>query len=150
MDHISHMRNKQARLNLLWYQHIGLKLLISFIVIHCGHSFEWIWIVPYPRMLCAKYGWNWPIGSGEEESKIMSMYFHYFVIISPWWRELPFIWTNLNQCQSKILCAKFSWNWSCGPGEEDVKLLNVFRHMDDDRQAIRIHVARLSFLLRCP
>ena len=21
----------------------------------------------YPRMLCAKFGWSWPIGSGEEE-----------------------------------------------------------------------------------
>ena len=33
------------------------------------------------RMLCAKFGWNWPSGSWEEEFKISSMYFCYLVII---------------------------------------------------------------------
>ena len=43
----------------------------------------------HPRMLCAKFGWNWPSGSGEEDFLISSMYFHYFVIISPWKRVGP-------------------------------------------------------------
>ena len=47
-------------------------------------------------MLCAKFGWNWPSGSGEEDFKISSMYFRYLVIISPWKRAEPFIWMNLN------------------------------------------------------
>ena len=38
----------------------------------------------YPRMLCAKFGWDWPSRSGEDFFKILSVYFRYFVIISPW------------------------------------------------------------------
>ena len=33
---------------------------------------------PHPRMLCAKIGWNWLSGSGEEIFLISSMYFCYF------------------------------------------------------------------------
>ena len=33
--------------------------------------------------------------------------FHYFVIISPWKRLGPFIWTNLNPLHPCMLCAKF-------------------------------------------
>ena len=39
---------------------------------------------PHPRMLCAKIGWNCLSGSGEDDFLILSMYFHYFVIISSW------------------------------------------------------------------
>ena len=38
---------------------------------------------PHLRMLCAKFCWNSPNGSGED-IWISSMYFQYFVIISPW------------------------------------------------------------------
>ena len=69
---------------------------------------------PYLRMFCAKFGWNWPSGSGEEDFLILSMYFHYFVIISPWKRTGPFIWTNLNPCHPRMLCAKLGWNWLSG------------------------------------
>ena len=58
------------------------------------------------RMLCSKFGWNWPSGS-TEENQISSMYFHYFVIISPWKRAGPFIWTNMNPLYPRMLCAKF-------------------------------------------
>ena len=43
------------------------------------------------------------------------MYFPYLVIISPWKRAWPFIWTNLNPLHSRMLCAKFG----SGSGEED-------------------------------
>ena len=39
---------------------------------------------------------NWLGDSGEINFLVLSMYFHYFVIISPWKRAGPFIWTNLN------------------------------------------------------
>ena len=39
------------------------------------------------------------------------MYFQYFVIISPWKRVWPFIWTNLNPIHPRMLCANFGWNW---------------------------------------
>ena len=41
------------------------------------------------------------------------------VIISPWKRTEPFIWTNLNPLHPRMLCAKFGWNWTSGSGEED-------------------------------
>ena len=50
-----------------------------------------------PRMFCAKFGLYWLSGSGGEDFKISSMYFHHFIIISPWNRAGPFIWTNLNE-----------------------------------------------------
>ena len=65
----------------------------------------------YPRMLRAKFSWNWLSGPGEKDFIILSMYFHYFVIISPWKRAGSFIWTNLNPLHPRMLCAKFGWNW---------------------------------------
>ena len=44
-------------------------------------------------MLFAKFGWNWPDGSGEEDFKISSKYCRYFVIIFP--SKRAFIWINL-------------------------------------------------------
>ena len=73
----------------------------------------------HPRILCTKFGWNWPSGSGEEYFEIPLMYFPYLVIISPWKRAWPFIWTNLNPLHSRMLCAEFGWNWFNGSGEED-------------------------------
>ena len=55
------------------------------------------------------------------------MYFHYFVIISPWIGAAPFIWTNLNTLHPRMHCAKFGWNWPCGSKEEDFfNFVNVF------------------------
>ena len=34
-------------------------------------------------MLCAKFGWNCPRGSGGGDILILSMHFHYFIIIYP-------------------------------------------------------------------
>ena len=49
------------------------------------------------KMLSAMFGWNLPSGSGEKHFFIISsMYFRYFVIIFPWKRVGPFIWTNFN------------------------------------------------------
>ena len=73
----------------------------------------------HPGILCAKFGWNWPSGSGEEDVLISSMYFHYFIIISPWKGAGPFIWTNLNPLHPGILCAKFGWTWPSSSEEED-------------------------------
>ena len=85
-----------------------------------GWPFLWTKLNPLnPRMLCAKYSWNWLSGSGEEDFLISSMYFHYFVIISPWKRAGPFIWTNLNPHYPRMLCAKFGWDWPSGSWEEE-------------------------------
>ena len=52
------------------------------------------------RILCSKFGWNWPSGSGEEDFWISSMYFRYFAFISPWkYGEA----LNLNKLESPSL-----------------------------------------------
>ena len=123
-----------------------------FVIISPGKRvgpFIWTNLNPlHPRMLCAKFGWNWLSGSGDEDFLISSMYFHYFVIISPWKRVGPFIWTNLNSLHPRMLCAKFGWNWPSGSGEEDenVKSLHTYTQMDDGQQAIR--KGHLSYQLR--
>ena len=78
-------------------------------------------------MIYAKFGWNWPSGSGEEDFLNLSIYFHNFAIISPWKRAGPFIWTNLNPLHLRMLCAKFGWNWSTGSGEEDENVKSLQR-----------------------
>ena len=81
----------------------------------------------HPRMICIKFSWNWRSGSGEEDFLNTSMYYRYFMIISPWNMVGPFIWTNLNPLHLKMLCAKFGWNWLSGSGEEDfLYFVNVF------------------------
>ena len=60
-------------------------------------------------------------------------FFLKFSIISPWEREWPVIWTNLNSFHPNLLCTKFGWNWHGGSGE-DLKSLQT----DDGHQAIRI------------
>ena len=35
--------------------------------------FEQTWIPSNPRMLCSKFGWNWPSGSAEEDENVKSL-----------------------------------------------------------------------------
>ena len=72
----------------------------------------------YPWMICTKFAWNWPNGSGEKDFKFLTMYIPYFVIIFPWKRVGPFIWTNLNSLHPRKLCVKVGWNWPHGSGEK--------------------------------
>ena len=60
-----------------------------------------------PRMLWAKFGWNWPCDSWKHNFFSLSMYFRYFVIISPWKRAWPFIRRNVSPHHPSMLCAKF-------------------------------------------
>ena len=50
----------------------------------------------------------------EKISKFCQCIFRYFVIISPWKRAGPFVWTNLNSLYPTMLCAKLNWNWPSG------------------------------------
>ena len=54
-------------------------------------------------------------GSGEQDFLISSIYFCYFVIISPWKRVGPFILRNLNPFQPRMQCAKLV---EIGSGED--------------------------------
>ena len=54
------------------------------------------------------------------------MYFRKFVINSPSKRAGSFIWTNLNPLHPRMFCAKFSWNWLSGSGEEDILISSTY------------------------
>ena len=96
-----------------------------------------------PMMLCTKLGWNWHSGSEEEDFYISSMYFLYFVIIHPWKRVGPFIWTNLNPLHPRMLCAKFCWNWPSGSGEV-VNLFSLFPNHLPFRKSVALHMYKLE------
>ena len=81
-------------------------------------SFEQTWI-PFTKECFV------PSLDGEEDLEIFSMSFLYFVIISPWKRAGPFIWTNYNLLYPRMLCVKFGW--LSGPREEGfLNFINVF------------------------
>ena len=79
----------------------------------------------YPKMLCAKFGWNWPNGSAED-FLILLMYFCYLVNIFPWKMAWHLTWTNLNSLHSRVLFFKFGWNWPSGSGEELFLISSVY------------------------
>ena len=56
---------------------------------------------------------------------LQCFFLHFFVIISPWKRVGPFIWTNVNPLHPRVLCVKFGWNWPIGSGEDFFYFANV-------------------------
>ena len=125
-----HSPEKQFKsINTNEYQNVNYEKKKTIIyLIRIEWIFIWVNLNPlHPRMLVAKFGCNWSSGSGEENYLISSMYFCYFLFISPWKRAGPFIWTNLNPLHQRMLCAKFGWNWPSGSGEDE----NVKRTMDN-------------------
>jgi hypothetical protein len=80
-------------------------------------------------MICTKFEWNWPSGSGEDFFFNFLVYFYIFAIISPWKWPMVIIWTNLNPLPPRMICTKFGWNWLSGSGEE-VENVNVYRRTD--------------------
>ena len=131
MGHIAHLRKQFKSINTYDYIITLIKRrkknIIDFKRIYWFSIWTNLNPLP-PRMLCAKFGWNWPSGSGEEDFLISSMYFHYFVIISPWKRAGPFMWINLNPLHPRMHCAKFGWNWLSDSGEEDFLISSMYFH----------------------
>ena len=86
MGHTAHLRKQFNSINKYDYIITLMKRrknnIINFMRIYC--FFIWRNLNPlHPKMLCAKIVWNWLSGYGEEDFLISSMYFHYFVFISP-------------------------------------------------------------------
>ena len=88
--------------------------------------------------------WFW----GRRFFLISSMYFPYFVIISPWKRVGTFIWTNLNSHHPRILCVKYGWNRPSGSGEgdENVKSLRPRQRQRRQRRQRRTNFDQKSSL----
>ena len=70
-----------------------------------------------PRMLCAQLGWRWPTGSKEEDSKILSMCFCYFIVVSLSKKCGP----SFKQ-HSRML----GWYWPSSSWEKDYQILSMY------------------------
>ena len=93
-----------------------------FVIISLGKEpFIWTNLNPlHPRMLCAKFGWNWPSGSGEEDENVKSL-----------WQCLQ---QRQRQHQGQPRTTDKFWseklNWAFGSGElktscaEDIQIIN--------------------------
>ena len=85
-----------------------------------------------PRILCAKFGKNWPGGSWEEDFLILSMYFRYFVIISAWKRT----WSSFVQTWIPSTYGCFVPSLiEIGPLvlEKKVKMWKVYNNHDNNK-----------------
>ena len=100
MGHIAHLRKQFKSINTYDYIITLIKRRKKY---KPYDNLLFFHLNPHPMMLCAKIGWNWLSGSGEEIFLISSMFFHHFVIISTWKRAGPFIWTNLNPLHPRML-----------------------------------------------
>ena len=84
-----------------------------------GPSFEKNFNPLHPRLLCAKFGWNWFSGSWGEDFYIFVNVFLLFQNYLPLEKSggpsFEQTWVSL---QSRMLCAKFGWNWSHGSWED--------------------------------
>ena len=122
-----HPRMLYAKLGWNWPKTRRFLDFVNVFLLFCNHlpvkkGWPYIWTnfnTLHPRMLCAKFGWNWPIGSWEDDFLISSMYFCYFVHISPWKKAWPFMWINLKLLHPRILCANFGQNWPNGSWEKE-------------------------------
>ena len=132
MAHIAHLRKQFKSLNKYDYiiittliQRIKKKLYENLLVLNLK-KLEF----PSPKdALCQDWlklaQWFWR----RRFLNFRKCIFAICVIISPWKRAEPFIWTNLNPHHPRMLCAKFGWNWFSGAGEEDfLILLMSFRY----------------------
>ena len=84
-----------------------------------------IWTISslhHPRMLCAKFGWNWTSGSGIDDFYILNVF-------SLFRNYLP-----LKKCEALHLrklefsSPMFGWNWPSGSGEEDFWIASINFH----------------------
>ena len=101
----------------------------------------------YLRMLPHKFQLSWLSGSWEEDFWKFLEIFHYFLIISPFKRVWPLIFTTLNPLCLRMICAKFGWNWPSSSWEDVENVNGQTDGQTDDRQNV-IRIAHLSFQLR--
>ena len=131
MGYIAHLRNNSKQ---------KIYTCATLWLYHNVHKENWMVLICtnfsplHTRMLYAKFGWNWPYSSWEEDFLISSMYFHYFVIISTWKRAGPFVWTNLNPLHPRMLCAMFGLNF--------VNVFSLLRIIFNMKMGVDLHLKK--------
>ena len=71
------------------------------------------------------FGWIRQLFFGEKDFWILIISFWYFIIVSAWKKVWPFIRSNFNPRQPKMLGVKFGWNWPNG-SRKDILILLMF------------------------
>ena len=125
MGHIAHLRKQFKSINTYDYIITLIKRrkknIIKLMRINC--FFIWRNMNPLqPRMLCAKFGWNWPSGFGEEVFLISSVYFSLFRNYLPLEKGRALHFNKLESpspknalCQVWLKLAQWFWRrrWKC-------------------------------------
>ena len=88
----------QSMQQILQINVLKMKLLIDICTIFCR-----ILKNMHPSV---KFGWNWSSGSGEEYLYISSIYFCYFIFISPQKARGPSIWKKMNPLYPQIVLCQ--------------------------------------------
>jgi hypothetical protein len=83
-----------------------------------GPSFVHAWICTIAGSFYVNMSYFWLSGSWEEIFLMISPHICIFVIISPWTRTWPFIYTIFYSLYTWMICTKFEWNWPTGSGED--------------------------------
>ena len=126
MSHIAHLPINKHMITLIGGGKVifFLRMYFRYFIIISPWKRAWPFIRTnlnpiYSMMLCAKFGWNRPIGSGDEDLLVSSVYFLLFRYYLTLENGVAFIWTNLNP----ELCHV--WLKLSGFGEEDENMKNI-------------------------
>ena len=78
------------------------------------------------------------------------MNFSLFLIISPWKRVWPFIWTNMNSLHPRMVYAKFDWNRTSRSWKEDFKISFMqFRYTSKKGVTLHLNLNLLHLKMLC-
>ena len=96
----------------------------------CGPLFGQTW-APSPKDAL----WQVRLVLEKKIFQISSVFFYYFISISPWKRVRPFTLNYLKSFNTNMLFVKCSWNWPTGSGEEDKNVSSFNNNDNNDNKA---------------
>jgi hypothetical protein len=73
----------------------------------------------HPRIISAKFGWDWLNSFRGEDFFQISSPFFLFLAWRPSWLEVGIIGHNFGRCHPRIIPPKFCCNWPSGFRGED-------------------------------
>ena len=82
----------------------------------------------HPNMLCATFYWNLPIGSGYDFNFFKKNFVNVYSLFRnyiPLENGVTLSLNDLIPLHLRMLCAKLTWNWSNGSGE-DFQISSMF------------------------
>jgi hypothetical protein len=88
------------------------------------------------RIICTKFDWTWPAGSGEENTKKKSVYF-YSCYYLPLEKGVPLHLNKLKAPPHKDDLRQVWSNWLSGSGEE-VENVKVYKQTDDQKSSLEL------------